>query len=212
MSVSGRGTGHYRRAPEPRLSRAPLVSHPHPAVARTGRGQLQVVHRIRERIHERGHPVSWSVAELLRKERKAMSVSASGIGGHRVQDGITSIVHRVHLFLDRLFCPRTQSTHSNGSDRRLRHTPSQSSLHSEGSSRPSSPADLTHQRKDEDEGATHERERNWGLRQQKWTHPIFATKPRLRTLPRPILASEQTQSRIPAPLLGRHLHGHQMGC
>src|SRR6266849_4981253 len=62
--------------------------------------------------------------------------------------------------------PRTQSTHSNGSDRRLRHTPSQSSLHSEGSSRPSSPADLTHQRKDEDEGATHERERNWGLGQQ----------------------------------------------
>ena len=66
--------------------------------------------------------------------------------------------------------PRTQSTHSNGSDRRLRHTPSQSSLQSEGSSRPSSPADLTHRHKDEDEEAIHERERNWGSRQQKWTN------------------------------------------
>ncbi|KAF8492641.1 hypothetical protein F5888DRAFT_1858186 [Russula emetica] len=54
--------------------------------------------------------------------------------------------------------PRMQSTHSNGSDRRLRHTPSQSSLHSEGSSRPSSPADQTHRRKDEDEEVIHERE------------------------------------------------------
>ena len=66
--------------------------------------------------------------------------------------------------------PRTQSTHSNGSDRRLRHTPSQSSLPSEGSSRPSSPADLTQRRKDEDEEAIHGRERNWGSRQQKWSN------------------------------------------
>jgi len=84
-------------------------------------------------------------------------MSASGIEGHRVQDGIpvSSIVHRVHPFLDRLFLrPRTQSTHSNGSDTRLWHTASQSSLHSEGSSRPPSPADLIHQRKmNEDEGA-----------------------------------------------------------
>ena len=79
--------------------------------------------------------------------------------------------------------PRTQSIHSNGLDthlhtqaqsRRLRHTLSQSSLQSEGSSRPSSPADPTHQRQIglEDEGGEviHERERNWGARQQKWTH------------------------------------------
>jgi serine/arginine repetitive matrix protein 2 len=77
-----------------------------------------------------------------------------------------------------LLRPRTQSTHSNGdhtqAQRGLRHTSSQSSLHSEGSSRPSSPADSTHQRqtglKEEDEEAFHERERNWGSRQQKWTH------------------------------------------
>ena len=79
--------------------------------------------------------------------------------------------------------PRTQSIQSNGLDthshtqaqsRRLRHTPSQSSLQSEGSSRPSSPADPTHRRqtglKDEDEEAIQERERNWGARQQKWTN------------------------------------------
>ena len=78
-----------------------------------------------------------------------------------------------------LLRPRTQSTHSNGDhtqaqSRGLRHTSSQSSLHSEGSSRPSSPADLTRQRqtglKEEDEEGFHERERNWGSRQQKWTH------------------------------------------
>jgi hypothetical protein len=104
MSVSGRGTGHHRRAPEPCLTRAPLVTHPHPVVARTSRGQLQIVHLARGRIHERRHPVSRSVAELPRKERRTMSMSV--IGGHRVQDGITSIVHRLHQFLDRLFCAR----------------------------------------------------------------------------------------------------------
>jgi hypothetical protein len=57
----------------------------------------------------------------------------------------------------------------NGLDRRLRHTPSQSSLHSEGSSRPPPPADPTRRRKDEEE-AIHERERNPSLRQQKWTN------------------------------------------
>jgi hypothetical protein len=33
-------------------------------------------------------------------------MSASGIEGHRVQAGFTSIIHRVHPFLDRLFCAR----------------------------------------------------------------------------------------------------------
>jgi len=76
---------------------------------------------------------------------------------------------------------RTDSTHSNDSDThahkqaqngRLRHHPSQSSLHSEDSSRPASPADhrRSTEHKDEEEGAIHERERNWGSRHQKWTH------------------------------------------
>jgi len=79
--------------------------------------------------------------------------------------------------------PRTQSTISNSPEphthpqtqsQRLRHTTSHSSLHSEGSSRASSPADLASRRQsgreDGDEQAIHERERNWGSRQQKWTH------------------------------------------
>jgi hypothetical protein len=104
MSVSGRGTSHYRRAPEHCLTRAPLVTHPHPVVARTSRGQLQIVRLVRARIHERHHPASRSVAELPRKERRTTSVSV--IGGHHVQDGITNIVHRLHQFLDRLFRAR----------------------------------------------------------------------------------------------------------
>ena len=79
--------------------------------------------------------------------------------------------------------PRTQSTTSNSPEphthpqtqsQRLRHTASHSSLHSSSSSRASSPADLAsgrqNGRKDGDEEAIHERERNWGSRQQKWTH------------------------------------------
>ena len=79
--------------------------------------------------------------------------------------------------------PWTQSIHSNGlgthlhtqaQSRRLRLTPNQSSLQSEGSSHPSSPADPTHQRqiglKDEDGEVIHERVCNWGVRQRKWTH------------------------------------------
>jgi serine/arginine repetitive matrix protein 2 len=89
--------------------------------------------------------------------------------------------------------PRTQSTHSNGSDRRLRHTPSQSSLHSEGSSRPSSPTDLTHRRKDEDEESIHERERNWGSRQQKWTH-TYIRKQAASPNPTTSLSRVQTNS------------------
>ena len=78
---------------------------------------------------------------------------------------------------------RIQSTHSNGLEtrpriqgqsQRLRRNPSQSSLHSESSSRPSSPADRAHRRqtgrKDDEEEAIHERESKWGSRQQKWTH------------------------------------------
>jgi serine/arginine repetitive matrix protein 2 len=75
--------------------------------------------------------------------------------------------------------PRTQSTHMNGSEshnytqaqnRHIWRSPSQSSLHSGGSSRASSPAGPVHRpqttRKDEAE----ERERNWGSRQQTWNH------------------------------------------
>jgi serine/arginine repetitive matrix protein 2 len=74
--------------------------------------------------------------------------------------------------------PRTQSTHSNGPDthahapaqnQRLRHVSSQSSLLSESSSRASSP-DLQAGPSNEEEGAMHERERNWGSRQQKRSH------------------------------------------
>jgi serine/arginine repetitive matrix protein 2 len=64
---------------------------------------------------------------------------------------------------------------------RLRRNPSQSSLTSEGSSRPSSPAELAHSYK-ADEEINHERERNWGSRQQKWSHaPVNkrATSPNL---------------------------------
>ena len=104
MSVNGRGTSHYRRAPEHCLTRAPLVTHHHPVVARTSPGQLQIVHLVRGRIHERCHPASRSVAGLPRKEKRTTSVSV--IGGHRVQDGITNIVHRLHQFLNRLSCVR----------------------------------------------------------------------------------------------------------
>jgi serine/arginine repetitive matrix protein 2 len=76
---------------------------------------------------------------------------------------------------------------------RLRRNPSQSSLTSEGSSRPSSPAELAHRPRAgrEDEEVNHERERNWGSRQQKWTHspannkraasPNLASHSRVRT-------------------------------
>jgi hypothetical protein len=137
MSVSGHGTGHYRRAPEPCLTRAPLVTHPYPAVTRTGQGRLQIVHLVRGRIHERHHPVSQSVVKLLRKERRAMSVNvtASKMGSPVSSDFTNSWI---------VCLAPADAKHSNGSDRCLWHTISQSSLHSEGSSRLSSPADLTH--------------------------------------------------------------------
>jgi serine/arginine repetitive matrix protein 2 len=97
--------------------------------------------------------------------------------------------------------PRTQSTHSNGSDRRLRHTLSQSSLHSEGSSRPSSPADPTHGRKDEDGEAIHEREHNWGLRQQKWTHTYIrkqAASPNPTTSHSRVRTNSELDTSVPA--------------
>ena len=118
--------------------------------------------------------------------------------------------------------PRMQSTHSNGSDRRLRHTPSQSSLHSEGSSRPSSPADLAHRRKDEDVEAIHEREHNWGLRQQKWSHTHIrkqAASPdpttshsRVRTNsePDPSASAGSALTRPPNGLLKGRLAGQQL--
>ena len=97
--------------------------------------------------------------------------------------------------------PRTQSTYSNGSDRRLRHTPSQSSLLSEGSSRPSSPADLIHRRKDEDEAAIHERERSWSLRQQKWTDTHIrkrAASPNPTTSPSRVRTNSESDPTAPA--------------
>ncbi|KAI0254145.1 hypothetical protein BJV78DRAFT_1188986 [Lactifluus subvellereus] len=78
--------------------------------------------------------------------------------------------------------PRAQSTHTHIAElhvhtqaqgRHVRRNPSQSSLHSESSSRPSSPADPAHKRqttRDDEVGANHERERNWGSRQQTWNH------------------------------------------
>ena len=169
MSVSGLGTCHYRRAPEPCLTRALLVTHLHPVVARTSRGQLQIAHLARGRIHERRHPVSRSVAELPRKERRTTSVS--GIGGHRVQDWITSIVHRFHQFLDRQFCARGRKALT-----QMVQTGASGIL-------PANPRCILRARHDHlplptqltgvkmrMKRATHERERNWGLRRQKWTH------------------------------------------
>jgi hypothetical protein len=202
MSASGRGTSHYRRAPEHCLTRALLVTHPHPVVARTSPGQLQIVRLDRGRIHERRHPASRSVAELPRKERRTTSVSV--IGGHRVQDGITNIIHRLHQFLDRLFCARgrkalTQMVQTGASvvlpanprcilRARHDHLPLLTQLTGVKTrmKRPFMSANATRVY-DSRNGRT----------------PIFASKLRLRTLPRPILASGQTQSRIPAPLLGQ---------
>jgi hypothetical protein len=202
MSVSGRGTCHYQRAPEPCLTRALLVTHPHPVVARTSRGQLQMAHLTPGRIHERRHPVSLSVAELLRKERRTTSVS--GIGGRRVQDWITSIVHRLHQFLDRRFCARgrkalTQMVQTGASGilpanprciLRARHDhlllPTRLTGVKMRMKRPLMSANVT---------GVYDGRNGLTL--------IFASKRCLRTLPRPILASEQTQSQIPALLLGQ---------
>lgn len=62
--------------------------------------------------------------------------------------------------------------HTQTQSRHVRRNPSQSSLHSESSSRPSSPADPAHRRqtRDGEVEANHERERNWGSRQQTWNH------------------------------------------
>ncbi|KAI0276340.1 hypothetical protein BGY98DRAFT_1098220 [Russula aff. rugulosa BPL654] len=171
------------------VSRASLVTHPHPVMARTSQGQLQIVRLIRAMIHKRHHPMSQFVAELPRKGEESHAREHNW--GHRTQDGITNIAHRPRPFLDH---------------RCLRHTPSQLSLHSEGSSRPSPPADLTYRRKNEDEEAIYEREHNnSGLRQQKWTN-AYIHKQAASPNPSSILASGQTQSLIPAPLLSeQHL-------
>ncbi len=70
--------------------------------------------------------------------------------------------------------PNNSETHTatQAQSRHLRRNPSQSSLTSEGSSRPSSPADLAHRHKAGRQGEemNHERERNWGSRQQKWSN------------------------------------------
>jgi hypothetical protein len=96
-----------------------------------------------------------------------------------------------------------QGTHSNGSDRYLQHTPSQSSLHSEGSLRPSSPADLAHQHNPGYEKTIHECKHNWGLQQQKWTHTHTRKQ---AASPNPSTSHSRiqtTQSQIPAPMLGQ---------
>ncbi|KAI0270305.1 hypothetical protein BGY98DRAFT_264510 [Russula aff. rugulosa BPL654] len=190
------------------VSRASLVTHPHPVMARTSRGQLQIVRLVRAMIHERHHPTSQFVAEPPRKGEESHARERNWGSSHPRWDhqyrSPASPIPGSSVLRSRL-----QSTHSNGPDRCLRHTPSQLSLHSEGSSRPSPPADLTHWRKDEDEEAIYERERNnSGLRQQKWTN-AYIRKQAASPNPSSILASGQTQSRI---LLCQHWHGHQTGC
>jgi hypothetical protein len=100
MSVSGHGTCHYQRVRGLYRSQAPLVIHLHPVVARTSRGQTQIVHLVRGSIHDLRHLASRSVAELLKKEKKTV------VGGPRSLEGITSIDLRRHQFLDHLFCAR----------------------------------------------------------------------------------------------------------
>lgn len=93
---------------------------------------------------------------------------------------------------------------------RLRRNPSQSSLTSEGSSRPSSPAEFAHRLRAgrQDEEVNHERERNWGSRQQKWTHSPAnnkrATSPNLTSHSRVRTQSLESDSSVPATsTLGR---------
>jgi hypothetical protein len=86
------------------VSRASLVTHPHPVMARTSRGQLRIVRLVRTMIHERHHPTSQFVAELPRKGEESHAREHNW--GHRTQDGITNIAHRPRPFLDRLFCAR----------------------------------------------------------------------------------------------------------
>ena len=92
---------------------------------------------------------------------------------------------------------------------RLRRNPSQSSLTSEGSSRPSSPAELAHRLKavHQDGEINHERERNWGSRQQKWTHSPAnkrATSPNLTSRSRVRTQSLESDSSAPGTsALGR---------
>ena len=206
VNVSGRGTGHYWCAPERCLTRAPLVTHPHAAVAQTKRGRLQTVHLVRGRIYERSHPVSRSVVKLLREERKTMCVSV--IGGHRVQDGITSIVG-LRRFLDRLFCARgrkalTQMAQTGASG--ILSAKPRCILRARHDHLP--PADLT------GAGAIHERERNVYDSRNRLP-PIFANKWRLRTLPSPILMSGLDTSASAGPALTQPqnglLNGRQAG-
>src|SRR6266852_8986893 len=68
------------------------AGHSPSVVARTRRGQLHVVHLIRGRIHERRHPVSRSIAELLKKERRTMSASGIGVIASKMGSPVSSIV------------------------------------------------------------------------------------------------------------------------
>ncbi|KAF8265240.1 hypothetical protein EI94DRAFT_1736338 [Lactarius quietus] len=100
--------------------------------------------------------------------------------------------------------PDNSDTHtSTQTQSRLRRNPSQSSLTSEGSSRPSSPAELAHRPKavHQDGEVNHERERNWGSRQQKWTHaPVNerTTSPGLTSRSRVRTESLESDSSAPA--------------
>lgn len=114
--------------------------------------------------------------------------------------------------------PRTQSITSNSPEphahpqtqsQRLRHTASHSSLRSDGSSRASSPADLASRRqsgqKDGDEEVIHERERNWGSRQQKWSHTSVhrrATSPTPAMSDSRVVQTKNTESALTRPSSG----------
>ncbi|KAI0298524.1 hypothetical protein BC826DRAFT_1103024 [Russula brevipes] len=165
----------------PLSARARTMSHtgsPRSGLDHSGSGPSSVSH---SREHSRPPSPSESVRsrategeENYSRERNWGSPHPKRDHQHRPASPIPGVSH---------LRAQVQSTHSNGSDththshtqnRRLRHNHSQASLHSEGSSRPSSPADSVHSqqigRKDGEEETIHRRERNWGSRHQKWTH------------------------------------------
>ena len=100
------------------VSRASLVTHPHPVMARTSRGQLQVVRLVRAMIHECHHPTSQFVAELPRKGEASHARERNWGSSHPRWDHQyrppASPIPGLSVLRSRL-----QSTHSNGPDRCL---------------------------------------------------------------------------------------------
>jgi hypothetical protein len=104
MSVSGHGTCHYQRVRGIYRRQAPLVIHLHPVVARTSRGQTQIVHLVLSRSREHSRPSSPS--ELIRSRATEEGEENRSWGSPRNLEGITSIDLRRHQFLNHLFCAR----------------------------------------------------------------------------------------------------------